>query len=903
MSRPPASFLLLAFFLSAVGSNVFGQSGTLTGIVSNGKGEALVGADISLIGRTSRAEVQHDIADREGRYVFRHVTAGDYDLVTRFVGFVEGRASVSVADRASVVANIEMEQQNLLMEPVVISASRHPEKALNAPSSVSVITARELQSDAVVTLPEALRNVVGVDIAHHGINHTYVAVRGFFDNYIARTLPLLDYRDMHGPGFSDAFYLFMPVETIDLDRIEVVRGPGSALYGPGVNQGVVHFITKNPFDYPGTTLFVEAGERQIARGGFRHAGVVGDRLGYKLTGRYFRGEDWHFDPNDSHDAEILDAMVDEVTDLAGNFVRKIEGRIYDTYAWFGKAEADYQLSDQATLVVNAAFTRVKNSFNASGEWQWDPVDEVFGQVRMTSGRLFAQAFFAAFVGGQAFNYRSGLLGHNRSSEFGLQVQHGIQVWHGRSDLTGGLDFQRSIPRTAGTLTGRNEDHDDFYTTGAYLQSQTRVSPLVDLTLSARLDYFSPTEELLLSPRGALVFKLASEHSLRLTYNRATGNVRGLAYFMDLKNGDSGAYVTRLRGNANGFTFPDPLATTSFVTIPGFPVRDAGTGIDLQRAYAAITSGLVEPGAPLGDSAELTALLWSRMSLVAGFSEGGLFLPPEPAEDVKDQDPVRPMITNTFEVGYKGLLLNRIALGVDAYYTHRERFVNFQIISPFVNAPELGSDLSEEVSGLFSDEELAEYGLNVDDLAALYEEAGWALGSGFIGIVEPVENFDPDTKPELLLINANFGELDYWGIDASAEAIIQDNITTFANVSWVNDNFFDSEELGEPGKGFIDAMNIPKAKFRLGVEYQPFDRFSLRASTRYVQSFEVRDDQYAGKVKGYTILDLGAGYEFDSSLTGLRLDVTAQNALNNVHREYIGVPKVGRLVTARLTYSL
>jgi len=116
-------------------------------------------------------------------------------------------------------------------------------------------------------------------------------------------------------------------------------------------------------------------------------------------------------------------------------------------------------------------------------------------------------------------------------------------------------------------------------------------------------------------------------------------------------------------------------------------------------------------------------------------------------------------------------------------------------------------------------------------------------------------------------------LDYWRIGASAQADIRNDLTAFASVLWVKANFFDSEELGEPGRGFMDAMSIPKTKCRVGVEYRLFDTFSLQRSTRYVQSFEVRDDHYAGTVEGYPILDLGTGYEFDASLAGLRPDVT------------------------------
>ena len=93
----------------------------------------------------------------------------------------------------------------------------------------------------------------------------------------------------------------MPIPTLDVSRIEVVRGPGSALYGSGVDQGLIHFITKDPFSYPGTSISTGGGERGLFETEFRHAGVINENLGYKIVGEYATGEDWELQRDNPDD--------------------------------------------------------------------------------------------------------------------------------------------------------------------------------------------------------------------------------------------------------------------------------------------------------------------------------------------------------------------------------------------------------------------------------------------------------------------------------------------------------------------------------------------------------------------------------------------------------------------------
>jgi len=84
-------------------------------------------------------------------------------------------------------------------------------------------------------------------------------------------------------------YNFIPTSDLDIDRIEMVSGPGSALYGPNAAAGVMHIVTRSPFESEGTTVSLGGGERELMLGSFRHAGSVNHRFGYKVSGSTMKG--------------------------------------------------------------------------------------------------------------------------------------------------------------------------------------------------------------------------------------------------------------------------------------------------------------------------------------------------------------------------------------------------------------------------------------------------------------------------------------------------------------------------------------------------------------------------------------------------------------------------------------
>ncbi|RMF59473.1 MAG: TonB-dependent receptor, partial [Bacteroidetes bacterium] len=233
-------------------------------------------------------------------------------------------------------------------------------------------------------------------------------------------------------------------------------------------------------------------------------------------------------------------------------------------------------------------------------------------------------------------------------------------------------------------------------------------------------------------------------------------------------------------------------------------------------------------------------------------------------------------------------------------------------TPFVFVPTLASDLTAALAGGIQNNAvlagaLAGLGLTPEQTAALIVGlAGGQLPDAQtpVAIVQPKEN-NPGVgqTPELMLSYRNFGKLSYWGVDVSLQVMVTPALSVFGNASFVSDDFFDNEELDEANPALSVALNAPKFKTKFGVNYEGPSGLTLGVAGRYNDGFPVRSGPYAGFVDSYFLVDVNMGVAFEDAIKGLRLDVGINNLFNDVHREFIGAPKLGRMVMARLTYSI
>nr|MCU0599262.1 TonB-dependent receptor plug domain-containing protein [Desulfobacterales bacterium] len=155
----------------------------------------------------------------------------------------------------------EMSLQDL-MDATVTTAGRHVQKLSEAPAAISVVTAEDIRQLGAINLPEALQMVVGI---HFGYTNSMFmlsgGIRGFHKLPANKIVLLIDgvpwSFEMYGvPGLYQ-----LPISLEEIEKIEVLRGPGSSLYGPNAMFGVIHVITKNARDTKGTLISATAGEQ------------------------------------------------------------------------------------------------------------------------------------------------------------------------------------------------------------------------------------------------------------------------------------------------------------------------------------------------------------------------------------------------------------------------------------------------------------------------------------------------------------------------------------------------------------------------------------------------------------------------------------------------------------------
>ncbi|WP_342117293.1 TonB-dependent receptor plug domain-containing protein [Pseudoduganella sp. OTU4001] len=172
--------------------------------------------------------------------------------------------SLAPATRASAmadgdIADLSLEQLN---EIVITSVSRHEEKLSNAAASVFIISAIDIRRSGVRSLPEALRLAPNLEIARVDARNYAITARGFNSPFANKLLVLIDGRSVYSPFFSAVFWDAQGVVMEDIERIEVISGPGSTLWGVNAVNGVINIITRHAKDSQGTLLSIAGSHRE-----------------------------------------------------------------------------------------------------------------------------------------------------------------------------------------------------------------------------------------------------------------------------------------------------------------------------------------------------------------------------------------------------------------------------------------------------------------------------------------------------------------------------------------------------------------------------------------------------------------------------------------------------------------
>ncbi|WNG60840.1 TonB-dependent receptor [Archangium gephyra] len=191
-------------------------------------------------------------------------------------------------------------------EERVVTASRRAQSSLEAPNATTVITSEDIRLSGATSLPELLRRVPGAEVMMLGPGSANLSLRGFNQRIANKVLVLVDGRTEYQDFLGMTLWSSIPVELEDIERIEVIRGPGSALYGANAMLGVVNIITRAPGTGPAARFQAHAGNGNTAGGSFvSHGGTGG--LRYRASAAYSQADKWSRDfAGDRPDMAVVD---------------------------------------------------------------------------------------------------------------------------------------------------------------------------------------------------------------------------------------------------------------------------------------------------------------------------------------------------------------------------------------------------------------------------------------------------------------------------------------------------------------------------------------------------------------------------------------------------------------------
>ncbi len=926
--------VLLTFLSIFILFPILSVATDLSGSVKdNSDGSSLVNAIITIIpadGSSSRSMA----ADVDGNFTFADVVAGTYTVKISYIGFSTWTKSVVVGESDKSVS-ASLSPSSINMNSITVSASRVPEKIVDAPAAVSLVDGAEIAERATLTTTEHLKGLPGVDVASTGLNQSNVVVRGFNNIFSGTLMVLTDNRIARVPSLRFNAFNFIPTINEDIERIEVVSGPGSALYGPNSANGVMHIITKSPFTSQGSSISVGGGERSVKIFSGRHAGMLGDKIGYKFSGQYYEGDDWeHFEPGEPDSLTLykrtttVDGNIDDTVKTL--FENK---RNFDIQKFGGEGRFDFILGDHTSLIVNGGYNQSTSiELTGLGAGQATDWSYKFAQARLNYKDLFVQAFVNASDAGDTYLLESGQLIVDKSKLWVAQIQHRYEP-NEKSSLTYGVDALFTRPNTENTINGRNDDMDNINELGAYVQGDYKLNEKFKFVGAFRVDDNDQLDDMVYSPRAGLVFQPDDNNNFRLTYNRAFTTPDNNNLFLDLLIRDNPFFTgldLRVQGvPESGFHWNydnngDPLFASQYDGFNGlYDINDQTFMNTAWGTNRAVTTGgiqqaLAAAGLDAGSIGAISAMVNSVVpatltdvgNMIMVFDPDLATFVPTTASSIQDIDRMEPTITQTLELGYKGVLNNKFQFSFDAYRTQKDNFVGpLTVENPTIhlNSAELAVELTTAIGTAFAGADgltqgtlIATFddvtkggngdGTPVDELVALYTAGGAGLP---FGSFSPIEQYDPNA---VLITYRNFGEITFYGTDLAFAYHINHNWNFGGTYSYVSKNFFpkDADQVHDI------HLNAPKNKFGAFVKYtNPSLNLNTQVKLRWVDEFEMASPFFGTTVEQFTLVDLNVGIDL---VANTHLSLTVQNIFDNKHTEFVGGAEIGRLAIMRVTQT-
>ncbi len=422
-----------------------------------------------------------------------------------FFLLVWGSVNTTSADEMSNDA-FEMSLQDLLNTEVT-SVSREAVLLSDAPAAIYVVTADDIKKSGATSIPQALRGVPGLHVAQIDSQKWAVSSRGFNGRYNNKLLVMIDGRSVYSPEFSGVYWEVQDYLMNDILRIEVIRGPSSAMWGANAVNGVINIITKHSADTQGGYLEVGAGNYEQVFGGFRYGGKLSDNISARLYAKGFERDDLDHYSNDSEG--LHQALMGVDTDNG-----------WTHYQAGGRLDVQFENAADLAISFDAYSSRMKQIYHvpnliapmyrasASDDFK----HEGWNILSNYKHALSATSEFIVKLYYDYTNREESLLGFH-SHTFDLDFQHQFMLGE-RHNIAWGLGyrfFYDAINTHPNIVSTVKEERTDLWS--AFVRDEiTLVKNALWMTMALRFEYHTYSKEEW-QPNVRLMWKVNDQHRL------------------------------------------------------------------------------------------------------------------------------------------------------------------------------------------------------------------------------------------------------------------------------------------------------------------------------------------------------------------------------------------------------
>ena len=410
------------------------------------------------------------------------------------------------------------EPDELVEEVIVVTASRTEQSLNEAPSAISVLTAKDIESIPADNYGALLRNVPGLNVSQTSARDINMTSRGSTNTLSTSQLVLMDGRSLYLDFFGFVMWDFLPVNTAEIKQIEAVRGPGSAVWGANAMTGVINLITKRPKEMVGTSLLAGGGELGTKYGSLTHAGVSG-KLGYKISGGYYE--------------------QDPYPRPTGIIPGSNPPAQYPTFENSGTAQPkgdlrfDWDVSESGYLTVGAGYAGTDGIIHSGiGPFDIDKSSNLaYGKIDWSDLAFHLHLFYNRLEADSVNLLTRGLDGQPLPFAFGSDTWNleagNTSVIGAHNLLTYGASYRTSAFDLE--IAPGSEDKTEW---GVYLQDEILLGEKVRWLIGGRYDDVDPLTDGVFSPRTSLLISPQPNHTFRLSYNEAFRAPSAINGFLD-----------------------------------------------------------------------------------------------------------------------------------------------------------------------------------------------------------------------------------------------------------------------------------------------------------------------------------------------------------------------------------